>query len=92
MDKIIQEKRSLFANFAPNNHFLYLVGALKNLGQFGVPEHALDGIVLDITISPQNLDHVGGYFHGCITAEIFGHGGQFGIVFTSVTSLGRFFN
>src|ERR1700722_4465078 len=54
---------------------LNLVRALVDLGDLGVSHHALDRILLDITVATQHLHRLHGHGHGCVRAEDLGHRG-----------------
>src|SRR5262245_32706075 len=62
---------SLTASVAPepqdlarDHHALDLGGALADLGQLGVPEHALDRELGDVAGATVDLQRLGGHFHG----------------------------
>src|ERR1700733_8962514 len=52
---------------------LDLVRAFVDLGDLGVAHHALDRILLDVSVSAEDLDGLDGHPHGDVRAEQLGH-------------------
>ncbi len=51
------------------------VGAFVNLARLGVPEVALQGVIREVAVAPQDLHPFGGRGHGRVGGESLGHGG-----------------
>ena len=65
-----------------DDQLLNLVGALIDLGDLGVPHHALHMVVLHIAVAAQHLDCLGSDLHGYVGAGHLGHSGRYGVGLT----------
>src|SRR3954453_19053402 len=72
-----------------DHHALHLVGALVDLGDLRVAHHPLDGEVLGVARSPEQLHGVGGHLHRDVGGEGLRRGGDAGDVRPSLLPRGR---
>ncbi len=61
----------VFEQFLGDHPPLYLVGLSKNLDDLGIPHHPFHRIVLHISVASEDLDGIGGHFHGGLRSEVF---------------------
>src|SRR5690606_30259574 len=83
------EWRSALEQGAGHDDPLDLVGALVDLGDLGVAHHALDREVGGVTGAAEELDGVGGDFHGHIGGKALGGGGDEAEVLLAALGAGR---
>ena len=61
------------AHCAGDDDPLDLVGPLVNLGDLGVPEHALDRVLVDVAVAAEHLDRLHGDAHRVVGGEQLRH-------------------
>ena len=72
-----------------DDHFLNLRGSLVDLGDLGIPHHALYGVVPGIAIASEELYRPPGHLTGSLGGEQLGHGRLGGIGLPGVLDGGR---